>query len=256
MIRIALTQIHSSMDKESNLEKLRKYTEIAASNGADLIVFPEYFMFYSNDKKYLNENAEPINGIWVKNVIKIFNENSISGIVCINELNDNNVFDTAVYISGDVKGYYRKKMLYDAFGYRESDIYKSGNGPFNLYRINDISFGILICYEIRFPELFRNYSKNGADMIIIPSGWFSGPVKEEQWLSLLRARALENTVYIASSNQIYGDFTGISAVADPIGIISERAGESETMIFYDVKKERINDVRQKMPLLEQLNNLR
>ncbi len=256
MIRIALTQLESSKDKERNLEKLKRYTEMAARHDADLIVFPEYFMFYSNNRKYLFENAEDINGDWVKNAVKIFNDNSINGIVCINELKNNDVFDTAVYISGGVKGYYRKKMLYDAFGYKESDIYKSGDGPFNIYRINDISFGILICYEVRFPELFRRYSLNGADMVVIPSGWFSGPVKEEQWLSLIRSRALENTIYVASSNQIGSYFTGISAIADPIGIISERANESESLILYDIEKNRIDDVRRKMPLLEQLKNLR
>ena len=117
--------------------------------------------------------------------------------------------------------------------------------------MDNVNFGMLICYDIRFPEVFRNYSLNDVDMIVLISAWFSGPMKEEQWLSLVSARALENTVYLATSNMVGGAFTGITTFTDPIGAITARAAEDEGIIYATVDTERIAAVRKKMPVLRQ-----
>ena len=252
MIKIALTQLRPVADKDVSLRNVEYYAGIAASNSADLIVFPEYYMFYSQYKEVIAKNSEPLNGNYVKKLREISQVNKIGIITGINELYDHNYYDTAVFVNnGELVNYYRKSHLYDAFGYKESDIYTIGNGPFKISKIGNINFGMLICYDIRFPEVFRNYSLNDADMVILISAWFAGPMKEEQWLSLVSARALENTVYLATSNMIGGGFTGITTFTDPIGAIRSRAAEEEDVVYVYVDPERLAAVRKKMPVLKQ-----
>jgi len=253
MIKIALTQLNPVYNKNESLKNIEYYSNIASKNNSDLIVFPEYYMFYSSNKKDIINNSETLEDNYIKNVKKIALNNNINIITGINEKNENNYYDTAVYINnnGELLNYYRKTHLYDAFNYKESNIYNYGNGPFNIFKINDINLGILICYDIRFPEVFRKYSLNNADCIIIISGWFSGPVKEEQWLSLVSVRALENTVYIGTSNLIGDGFTGITSFVDPIGVITNRCSEDYGIIYSIVDNERIKKVRKIMPLLNQ-----
>jgi predicted amidohydrolase len=252
MLKIALTQLNPVAEKDISLRNIEYYSGVAASNSADLIVFPEYYMFYSPYKDNVIKNSEPLNGNYIKKLKEISIVNKIGIITGINEVYDNNYYDTAVFIhEGELSNYYRKSHLYDAFGYKESDIYTYGNGPFKISRIGGINFGMLICYDIRFPEVFRNYSLNDVDMIVLISAWFSGPVKGEQWLSLVSVRALENTVYLATSNMVNGGFTGITTFTDPIGTIRNRAAEDEDMIYATVDPERIAAVRKKMPVLRQ-----
>ncbi len=253
MVKIALTQLKPVYDKNESLKNIEYYSGIASENNSDLIVFPEYYMFYSSNKSDIIDKSETLDGSYVNNIKKIAKNNNINIITGINERDNNKLYDTAIYVNkdGELSGYYRKTHLYDAFNYRESDVYDYGDGPFNTFKIDNISLGILICYDVRFPELFRNYSLNGVDAVIIISGWFSGPVKEEQWLSLVSVRALENTVYIGTSNLIGGGFTGIASFVDPIGIITNRCAEDENIIYSTVDTERIKRVRKIMPLLNQ-----
>ena len=252
MIRIALTQLNPPETKEKSLENIENYARLASKNHADLVVFPEYYMCYYKGIKPADE-AENIHGGYVQTLEKISQKYKIDIITGIHEKYENRIYDTAVYINkySGISSYYRKTHLYDAFGFKESDLYSHGNGPFDIFKINDFKIGMVICYDIRFPEIFRNYSLNSADLIVIISGWFSGPVKEEQWLNLVSVRALENTFYVASSNLVGGDFTGISTVADPIGVIINRCAEAPGIIYSDLDLNRINDVRGKMPVLSQ-----
>ncbi len=253
MIKVALTQLKPVHDKNISLKNIEYYSGIASKNNSDLIVFPEYYMFYSNNKNDIVNGSETLDGNYINNVKKIAADNNINIITGINEKNGNNYYDTSIYINknGELSNYYRKTHLYDAFDYKESDIYNYGNGPFNIFKINDINLGMLICYDVRFPEVFRSYSLNNADAVVIISGWFSGPVKEEQWLSLISVRALENTIFIGTSNLIGDGFTGITSFVDPIGIIINRCSESENIIYSTIDGERIKNVRKIMPLLNQ-----
>ncbi len=251
MVKIALTQLRPVGDKDVSIRNIEHYASIAAGT-ADLIVFPEYYMFYSPFKEKIEKESETLNGEYIKKLIDISSRYKIGIITGINESYNGNYYDTAVYVNnGSLVNYYRKTHLYDAFGYKESDIYTYGNGPFKISGVGDINFGMLICYDIRFPEVFRNYSLNDVDVIILISAWFAGPIKEEQWLSLVSVRALENTVYLATSNLIGDGFTGITSFTDPIGTIVKRSAEDEDIIYCDIDRERINNVRKKMPVLKQ-----
>ncbi|MBA3969143.1 MAG: hypothetical protein H0X52_03490 [Gemmatimonadetes bacterium] len=109
--------------------------------------------------------------------------------------------------------------------------------------------GLAICYDLRFPELFRNLVERGADLIVVPSAWYAGPHKEDHWLTLLRARAIENTVYVAGVNLIGSAFAGRTSLIDPFGVITATATESVNTVYGRIASARIAQVRQKLPAL-------
>mgnify|MGYP001773203513 CR=1 FL=1 len=152
---------------------------------------------------------------------------------------------------GEIMNIYRKMMLYDAFGMRESNDTIPGKTKPKVFRINNVNIGVMVCYEVRFPEIARSLALDGAELIVIPSAWVKGYNKEDIWISTVKARAMENTVYIGTSNQIGNIFTGISVFADPLGILVQRATEEEGIFIQYVSKERIKYARKILPLLEQ-----
>ncbi len=111
--------------------------------------------------------------------------------------------------------------------------------------------GLLICYEIRFPELPRLLALAGAEVLLVPAAWVAGPLKEDHWTTLLRARALENTVYVAASDQVGPVFVGRSMLVDPLGVIVAGAGEDPGLVLGEVDLERIATARDRLPLLQQ-----
>ena len=256
-IRVSTVQLESSTEKDKNLEKVKKYAEIANKNSSDLLVFPEGFMFYSSPdeplEKYLSK-AEFINDNFVNSVKKISKEYSIPIIIGMHEKikEVKRAYNTVIGVYDDqIFLTYRKTHLYDAFGFRESDKTYASNNNFQTFKLKDFVFGVMVCYEVRFPEIARTLTLDGAEVIVIPSAWVKGYNKEENWFTLIKARAMENTVYLVTSNQIGNIFTGIASIVDPIGVILNRCSEEECIITSDLYKERIKKVRDVLPLLNQ-----
>ncbi|MEM3193205.1 MAG: carbon-nitrogen hydrolase family protein [Candidatus Parvarchaeota archaeon] len=259
-LKIALTQLTASREKDENLKKIKKYAKEAAENKSDLVVFPEVFMFYFGTDEDLNlkfEKSESIDGKFVDSVKRISKEYHINIIFGMHEKSSDRpkTYNTTLAINeqGEVINLYRKTHLYDAFGMKESDQNVPGTDRPKIFKINDFNIGVIVCYEIRFPEMARILALDGADLIVVPSAWVKGYNKEDFWLSTVKTRAMENTVYIGTSNQIGNVYTGIAAFVDPLGILIERATEEEGMIIQRVKRERIIQARKILPLLSQRN---
>ena len=257
-LKIGLTQLISSKNKEENILKIEKYSKKAKNNGADMVIFPEVFMVYFSSEDSLEKRAkeaESLEGNFVKNILKISKQYNLSITVGMYESIENNLktYNTTITTddNGNIINIYRKTHLYDAFNFKESEFFLESNNPYNVFEFNGFKIGIMVCYEIRFPEIARILALKGADVILVPSAWFKGYNKEEQWLTLIKARALENTVYLGSSNQIGNVFTGITSFVDPLGIIIQRMNENEGIIFGEVNKERIYEVRKILPSLYQ-----
>ena len=147
-------------------------------------------------------------------------------------------------------GFYRKIHLFDAFGINESDDIAPGDGRVLLFRVGDIVCGVETCYDVRFLELSRHLADEGAHVILLPAAWYHGLLKESHWEILLRARAIENTLYVAAAGVVGGGFSGSSMVVDPMGVPIVMIGESEGVIAGDVHLERIQHVRSKLPSRE------
>nr|WP_284286350.1 nitrilase-related carbon-nitrogen hydrolase [Alicyclobacillus fastidiosus] len=106
---------------------------------------------------------------------------------------------------------------------------------------------MFVCYELRFPEIARYQAIQGADIIIVPSGWVRGPLKEHHWKTLVTARALENTLFVAACDQVSDHYCGNSLVVDPMGVHMATGSEVETLIPCEIDLSRVADVRRKLP---------
>lgn len=257
-MRIAIAQLISSPDKEKNLIKAKQSIEKAKKMGADLVCIPETFMIYLPPTSTVNyaDIAEPLDGPFVSGLAEAARENQIY-VICgmyEPELNEDvRAYNTTVVLNRDGKliHSYRKTHLYDAFSYQESKSVIPGNGPLQVFDTEFGKIGLLVCYELRYPEITRQLVLQGADVIMIPTAWLAGSLKEEQFEILVRSRAIENTVYVCASDQVGNTLAGRSMIIDPMGLIIGSAGEEESIFVSDIDFDRIKRVREKNPSVAQ-----
>jgi len=257
MNRIAIAQISSSTDKSANLTTALQMIEEAASKGARLIAFPEFLMAFSpgsQTAEELTQVAESLDGAFIATVRGAAKANKIAAIAPIYESSTvtNRVFDSAVWVdgSGIIVSVYRKLHLYDAFGFKESDKFHPGDDIAPPVKTDSGCFGMMICYDLRFPEMARMLALAGANVLIAPSGWVQGDLKIEHWQTMINARALENGCFVIAPNQVGNIYTGHSMAVDPLGRTLVDLGEKEGMAIVDVDVNLVNDVREKLPLLK------
>ena len=162
-------------------------------------------------------------------------------------------YNTLVLIdaTGRIAGTYRKLHLYDAFSYSESTRIKPGDGGVLVAEVGGIKVGLMTCYDIRFPELARALTDQGADLLAVPAAWFKGEHKIEHWETLLKARAIENTVWVAAAGTSSRHTVGHSAILDPMGVPQAfLEDEAEGVVTAEVTRKRIDDVREFLPVLQ------
>jgi deaminated glutathione amidase len=257
---VAIVQMRSSENKMENLELSVDFIREAAKKKSSMICFPEFQMAYSPvsvSANQLSEKAESVNGgNFIGTLRKAAKVNKISIISTIYEKNDsgfdNRVYDTAVLIdnNGEISSVYRKLHLYDALGFKESDKMMAGNMIEKPAKTSVGNLGLMICYDIRFPEMSRILTVKGANILVSPSAWVHGIMKEEHWQTLLKARAIENGLYIIAPNQIGNIFSGRSMIVDPFGIVLLDMGNREGMEVVKIDKSRVQKVRELLPLLK------
>lgn len=258
---VALVQMRSSENKEENLKASVDFISRAADRKASLICFPEFQMAFSplkqSPKDLANNVAEYIDGgNFVSTLCRSAKRNKISVIATVYERNKNKnefkVYDTAVIINnkGQVTSVYRKLHLYNALGFRESDKLIQGNVIEKPVSTLVGNIGLMICYDIRFPEMSRILTVNGADILVVPSAWVYGIMKEDHWRTMIMARAIENGSYIIAPDQVGNIFSGRSMVADPFGTVLLDMGDKQGMDVIEIDKSRVMKVRESLPLLK------
>jgi len=258
--RAALVQMKSSVDKNKNLSYSLKLIGRAAQKKAQLICFPEFQMAYSpaeQKPETLHEIAEKINGDFISALSNSAKKNKINVVATIYEIINTNkqnqkVFDTAVIINehGKIQSVYRKIHLYDALGFKESKKLLAGNIIEKPTRTSVGNLGLQICYDMRFPEISRILTVNGANILVSPSAWVDGFMKQEHWEIMLKSRAIENGVYVIAPNQLGNIYCGHSMVIEPFGATVIDLGNREGMEILDIDNSRIDTVRRTLPLLE------
>lgn len=253
-MKIAIAQLKASPDKNINLTKAKDYIREAKTRGADLIVFPEGYMAYvpQSSKEGAAGIAEPLDGPFVTKLAEEAKSNQLHIVCGVYELKsdeDYRAYNTAVIIGsdGELISSYRKTHLFDAFERKESNKVVPSTNSFKVINTSMGKIGIMICYEIRFPEIARILALQGADMIITPTAWAAGLMKEHHWRTLLTSRAIENTIYVVGAGQVGNNNSGNSMVIDPMGIAVASAGEEESLIIAKIDLERIRRVREKLP---------
>jgi len=251
-VRIALAQFDPVAEPMANAEKILVLGAQAKADGARLLLAPEGSLVRFLDQPSAPARAaEPLDGDFVTALRKGSAELGIAIAAGTFTPDDDTgrVHNTlAVLDGGELVTSYRKLHLYDAFSFTESETVAPGVEPPPVIDLDGIKIGFATCYDLRFPELFRVLRMAGADVLALASAWVAGPGKEEHWLTLLRARAIENTAYVVAADQIGPHGIGRSAAFDPFGLPLLDLGMARDAVGYvDVKPERIAEVRTVLP---------
>jgi len=226
---------------------------------ADLIVLPEYSMLNPlriGDPRLVYEHAEtPVSSKYLAEFAKLAEELGAFILVHFIEKTDTPplTLSTSMVITdkGEAIPVYSKMHLFDAYGFQESAFFKPGRAPGRIISVGEVKLGFAICYDLRFPELFRVYGLAGVDMVVVQSGWVRGPFKEEALDKLASVRAHENTVYIALADQVGEMFVGRSGVFNPWGFRELDMGWRETYVEYTIDTGIVEEARKSLPVLAQ-----
>lgn len=256
---VAVAQFAPGDDEAANLDAIRRLAESAASRGALLVVFPEYSSYFTPGLgPDWVEHAQSVHGPFVRALAEIAAELGIHLVAGMIELvpgETERVANTLVAVSpdGELVAHYRKIHLYDAFGMRESDRIVAGpiwHDEPPVFAFGGFTVGLQTCYDIRFPEVTRRLVDAGADLILLPSEWVRGPLKEHHWRTLVTARAIENTVYLAAADHAPPVGAGNSMVVDPMGVELVTVGESTDVAVAWISPQRVAEVRHLNPALQ------
>jgi deaminated glutathione amidase len=257
MSKVAIVQIQSSTEKQENLRKALELVKDSKSAGADLVVFPEFLMAFSpanQTAEELAEIAEPLDGPFITSLKEAAKATHSAIVATIYESCSvaDRVYDTAVWIdnAGNVAAVYRKLHLYDAFGFRESDKFAAGGDLPPPVTLEDGCYGMMICYDLRFPEMARMLTLSGANVLLAPSGWVQGELKVDHWQTMIRARALENGCYVIAPDQVGNIYIGHSMVVDPLGRTVVDFNQREAVEVIEIDSKLVGDTRANLPLLQ------
>ena len=256
-MKVAVVQLKASTNKKTNLKKILNYISKAAQNKATLVAFPEFMMFYTDSSqtpKQLASLAETISGNFVTTIANTAKENHIQVIGSFYEKSTkkNRVYDTSFVIdkSGKVISTYRKIHLYDALGFRESDKMISGSKIAKPVKTSVGKVGLMICYDLRFPEMSRSLAVAGSEVLVAPSAWVKGDMKEEHWLTINKTRAIENGCYVIAPDQVGNIYCGRSIVVGPFGKILLDMKKKQGIGYVNIDLKKIKQIRKILPLLK------
>ena len=258
-VKVAAVQFESSPNPTRNRVLLTKTIDAAAEAGAKLIILPEASQraFGSNGAS-LAEDPESLEGPFVTMLVDRAARHALHIVAGMFETAEapRLPFNTTVIAGPNgVVAAYRKIHLYDALGFVESEGVTGGSiGDDNLivFEAHGFSFGVMTCFDLRFPEMTRALVDRGADVIVLGAAWVPGPRKHEQWRTLLEARAIESTAYVIAAGQPGPRYCGGSTIIAPDGsTIEEAPPDGMTMITGDLDRAAITTVRSSMPVLAQ-----
>jgi predicted amidohydrolase len=214
-------------------------------------------MFYtksSQTPKELSNLSETINGNFISTIAKTAKENHIQVVGSFYEKSNkkNRVYDTSFVIntSGKVISTYRKIHLYDALGFKESDKMMPGSKIAKPVTTSIGKIGMMICYDLRFPEMSRALAIAGSEILIVPSAWVKGPMKEEHWITINKTRAIENGCYVIAPDQVGNIYCGRSLVVDPYGKILLDMKKKQGISYVNINLNKVKQIRKTLPLLK------
>jgi predicted amidohydrolase len=256
-MRVAVVQFRAGRDRAENRARLTGWVERAADAGAELVICPEAAMReFGEPHEPLAPEAEPLDGPFVAELRAVAAARRLAVVAGMFETvpgDPRRAYNTVVAVTArGVAGRYRKLHLFDALGWRESDRLAAAEldrDALLLLPVGDLTVGILTCYDLRFPELARALVDGGATALAVSAAWVAGPLKEEQWRVLVRARAIENTAWVFAAGQPAPTYSGGSLIVDPSGVPVAGCSDGEGMAVTDCAGERVSAVRERMPSL-------
>ncbi|MCB8942307.1 MAG: carbon-nitrogen family hydrolase [Ardenticatenaceae bacterium] len=241
-------------EPEQNLATARRMVAEAAQRGSDVVVLPELWST-GYDLENAARYATPTDAGIFAEAAQLARQNGIAILgSCLSLLGEDAHKDakygnTAVYINSDgqILGQYSKIHLFQLM---DEHLYLTGGEKLTVVETEWGLGGLSICYDLRFPELFRAYALSGVQMVFLPSEW--PHPRLAHWQTLLRARAIENQMYVIACNRVGNskntDFFGHSCIIDPWGEIVVEAGESEVLLTAEIDLGKVDAARAKIPI--------
>ncbi|MGB7587488.1 MAG: carbon-nitrogen hydrolase family protein [Solirubrobacterales bacterium] len=257
-MRAAAVQLNSTNDKARNVATAERLVRAAAADGAELVALPEKWNLLGAGEE-LAAGAEDLDGPTLsaaRSWARELDINLLAGSIA--ERGPEKVFNTSVLIGPDGAdlGVYRKIHLFDVEAggveYRESEHEAPGN-EIVLATAGEVTVGLTVCYDLRFPELYRILAVRGAQLVTVPSA-FTLATGRDHWEVLLRARAIENQVFVLAPNQVgeaaphYSSY-GRSLIVDPWGTVLATAPDEECFVAADLDLEFQGQIRESLPSL-------
>jgi len=253
-MKIAVAQISCSLgEPEANLSRVLDFSQRAKEAGVELIVFPEM-----TDTGYsmpvIQKHADHWKTGFVASLQKVANQLSMAIVSGVSERDGSLIYNSQVLVDakGDIVAKYRKTHLYAVAPVEEQTCFTPGN-EFTTFALGELRFGFSICYDLRFPEMYRKLATDqNVGAFLISSAW---PFpRDEHFRVLAQARAIENQSYVIASNRVGKDddlwFCGNSVVIDPRGVVIAAASpDREELIHADLSRELVDSVRQRVESL-------
>lgn len=257
MIKIAGIQMCSTQDQQANLSLATNLANTAAEYGASLICFPElfnHFWFPHKKSKQFIQLAEPVDGETITKMREVAAQNKVTIVCPIFEIDQNNYFNTAVVIGkdGEISGKYRKAHIPDIPLWHEKYYFSPGDTGFPVFKTDGISFGVLICWDIFFPEPFRLLALAGVQIVLCPTA--SAFDTQKRWDTMIRAQAIANGIFVFRVNRIGKEveqyFYGASFCTNPYGeIICDSGDTANSIILAEINPEECGEARKTLSFL-------
>jgi deaminated glutathione amidase len=260
-VRAAAVQLNSTADKAANLMTADELVRRAAADGATLVVLPEKWSVLGTGRD-LRNGAETLDGPaigWARRIARELGIDLVAGSIAAQLPGEEKLANLSVHAGpdGEVRATYRKVHMFDVevegTVYRESEHEAPGEEPVLSATADGVEIGMTVCYDLRFPELYRILAVRGARVLTVPAA-FTLPTTRDHWETLLRARAIENQCFVIAPNQI-GEHPGgnrsggRSMIVDPWGLVLALAPDEETVITADLDLDRLADIRRRLPSL-------
>jgi deaminated glutathione amidase len=260
-LKVAAVQLNSAADPAANLAVADRLTRAAAADGATLIVLPEKWTAVGSDDD-LRAAAETLDGPaigWARSIARELGVDLIAGSIVERVAGQEKLANTSVHVDprGELMAVYRKVHMFDVDvggrSYRESDLEEPGDEIVCSETADGVELGLSICYDLRFPELYRILAVRGARVIALPAA-FTLATTRDHWETLVRARAIENQAFVIAANQ-FGAHPGghrsggRSMIVDPWGLVLAQAPDSEGHIVAELDLDRQREIRAALPAL-------
>ncbi len=260
LLRVAAVQLNSTADKAANVAAADRLTRAAAADGARLIVLPEKWSVLGADED-LRTGSETLVGpavSWARAIAQELAIDLVAGSIVELRERRERLANTSVHVDphGEVRAVYRKLHMFDVEvegrAYRESAVTEPGDEVVLSATAEGVELGMSICYDLRFPELFRVLALRGARVVVLPSA-FTLPTTRDHWEVLVRARAIENEVFVVAANQVGAHpgghrSGGRSMIVDPWGVVLAEAGDGEGFVAADLDLDRQQEIRAQLPV--------
>jgi predicted amidohydrolase len=260
-VRAGAVQLNSTDNLDSNLATADRLVRQAAANGAELVVLPEKWSVLGTAEQ-MAAAAQPLDGScieWARSVARELGIDLLAGSIVERVAGQEKSANTSVHVGpdGEIRAVYRKIHMFDVevdgVLYAESREEEPGTEVVVSELANGVSLGMSVCYDIRFPELYRILAVRGAEVIAVPSA-FTLATTRDHWEVLVRARAIENQCFVIAANQIGAHppgnrSGGRSLIVDPWGLVLATAPDEETAIVAELDFENLGDIRARLPVL-------